>query len=114
MAKLTLILQSSVKEPPRSLDALAFAKAAVATGHTIDCVFFYRDSVNHAALPTAAENEDLIRQWETFSRQNQVSLVVCHTVAERKGMEAFHPSFEASGLTALATSIANSDRTLQF
>ncbi|RUO72942.1 sulfurtransferase complex subunit TusD [Idiomarina ramblicola] len=114
MAKLTLILQSSVKEHAQSMDALAFAKAAIATGHTITCVFFYRESVNHATFPAPTENEDLITRWDAFSQHNQVPLVVCHTVAERKGMEKFHPSFEASGLTALATAMANSDRTLQF
>lgn len=114
MAKLTLILQSSVKERAQSMNALAFAKAAIASGHTIACVFFYRESVNHAELPTPAENEDLITQWEEFSQQNHVPLVVCHTVAERKGMKKFHPSFEASGLTTLATAMATSDRTLQF
>ncbi|MDV6326835.1 sulfurtransferase complex subunit TusD [Idiomarina sp. Sol25] len=114
MAKLTLILQKSVKERAQSLDALAFAKAAIASGHTIACVFFYRESVNHAEFPTPTENEDLITQWEELSQHNQVPLVVCHTVAERKGMEKFHPSFEASGLTALATAMAASDRTLQF
>lgn len=114
MAKLTLILQSSVKERSQSMDALAFAKAAIAAGHAIACVFFYRKSVNHAAFPTPTENEDLITQWEEFSQHNQIPLVVCHTVAERKGIEKLHPSFEASGLTALAAAIANSDRTLQF
>jgi len=114
MAKLALILQSSVKERSQSNDALAFAKAAVATGHTIACVFFYRESVNHAIFPIPIENEDLITKWEDFSQQNQVPLVVCHTVAERKEIEKFHPSFEASGLTALATAMASSDRTLQF
>jgi len=114
MAKLTLILQKSVKERAQSMDALAFAKAAIASGHTIACVFFYRESVNHAEFPTPTENEDLITQWEELSQHNQVPLVVCHTVAERKGMEKFHPSFEASGLTALATAMAASDRTLQF
>lgn len=114
MAKLTLILQNSVKERAQSMNALAFAKAAIASGHTIACVFFYRESVNHAELPTPAENEDLITQWEEFIQQNHVPLVVCHTVAERKGMKKFHPSFEASGLTTLATAMATSDRTLQF
>ncbi|MGO1329170.1 MAG: DsrE family protein, partial [Idiomarina loihiensis] len=52
MAKLTLILQNSVKERTQSMNALAFAKAAITTDHTIACVFFYRESVNHAEFPT--------------------------------------------------------------
>ncbi|MDV6315170.1 sulfurtransferase complex subunit TusD [Idiomarina sp. HP20-50] len=114
MAKLTLILQSSVKEHAKSLDALAFAHASIENGHEVTCVFFYRESVNHALFPTPLEDKALVTQWENFSSQYQVPLIVCHTVAEREGIEAFHPSFEASGLTALATAVASSDRTLQF
>ncbi|MCK7458645.1 sulfurtransferase complex subunit TusD [Idiomarina aminovorans] len=114
MAKITLIIQSSAEDQPKSLEALSFARAAIKSGHEIPCVFFYRNAVNHALQPTPDQNRDLITQWEALSHQYQVPLVVCHTVAERKGIESFQPSFEPSGLTALATAIANSERTLQF
>ncbi|WP_417437000.1 sulfurtransferase complex subunit TusD [Idiomarina abyssalis] len=114
MAKITLIVQHSAEEQLKSQEALSFALAAINGGHEIACIFFYREAVNHALLATPVENKALINQWEAMSRQHNVPLVVCHTVAERKGIEEFHPSFQASGLTALATAIANSDRTLQF
>ncbi|MGM7317545.1 sulfurtransferase complex subunit TusD [Idiomarina sp. ST10R2A5] len=114
MAKITLIVQNSPEESLKSQEALSFALAAINSGHEIACVFFYREAVKHALLPTPDENRALINQWETISRHHDIPLVVCHTVAERKGIEEFHPSFQASGLTALATAIANSDRTLQF
>ncbi|MCA1767892.1 MAG: sulfurtransferase complex subunit TusD, partial [Idiomarina sp.] len=114
MAKITLIIQSSAEDHPKSLEALAFVRAAIKKGHEIPCVFFYRNAVNHALAPTPDKNKDLITLWETFSHQYQIPLEVCHTVAERKGVESFQPSFQPSGLTALATAIANSDRTLQF
>ena len=114
MAKVTLIIQSSAEDQPKSLEALAFAQALVNKGYEIPCVFFYRNAVNHALAPTPDKNRDLITQWEAFSHQYQIPLEVCHTVAERKGVESFQPSFQPSGLTALANAIANSDRTLQF
>ncbi|MGM0428887.1 MAG: sulfurtransferase complex subunit TusD [Pseudomonadota bacterium] len=114
MAKITLIIQNSAEQHLKSHEALSFALAAINSGHEIVCAFFYREAVNHALLPTPNENKALINQWEAMSHQHNVPLVVCHTVAERKGIEEFHSSFNASGLTALATAIANSDRTLQF
>ena len=114
MAKLTLIVQSSASNQKRSLDALTFAKSALEQGHEIACLFFYRQAVDHAVAQTPAENETLIQQWSDFKNQSGIPLVVCHTVAERMGIDEFHPSFEATGLTALSKAIATSDRTLQF
>ena len=114
MAKLTLILQSSASNQKRSLDALTFAKNAIKQGHEITCLFFYRQAVDHAIAQTSAENEALIQQWSDLKNQSGIPLVVCHTVAERIGIDEFHPSFEATGLTALSKAIATSDRTLQF
>lgn len=114
MAKLTLIIQSSANDRAKSVEAIQFIHAAMSSEHDIVCVFFYREAVDHALLPIPAENEELLTQWKDLSRQYEIPLVVCHTVAERQGIEDFHPGFEASGLTALAAAIANSDRTLQF
>lgn len=114
MAKLTLILQSSASNQKRSLDALTFANNAIKQGHEITCLFFYRQAVDHAVAQTPAENETLIQQWSDFKNQSGIPLVVCHTVAERIGIDEFHPSFQATGLTALSKAIATSDRTLQF
>ena len=114
MAKFTLIVQSSASNQKRSLDALTFAKNAIKQGHEITCLFFYRQAVDHAIAQTSAENEALIQQWSDFKNQSGIPLVVCHTVAERIGIDEFHPSFEATGLTALSKAIATSDRTLQF
>lgn len=114
MAKLTLILQSSASNQKRSLDALTFANNAIKQGHEITCLFFYRQAVDHAIAQISAENEALIQQWSDFKNQSGIPLVVCHTVAERIGIDKFHPSFEATGLTALSKAIATSDRTLQF
>lgn len=114
MAKLTLIIQSSANDRAKSVEAIQFIHAALNLGHEIICAFFYREAVDHAQVPTPEKNEELVTQWKSLSHQHQIPLVVCHTVAERMGVNEFHPAFEASGLTALAAAIANSDRTLQF
>ena len=114
MAKFTLIVQSSASNQKRSLDAPTFAKNALKQGHEVTCLFFYRQAVDHAVAKAPPESAELIKQWSEFKEQYQVPLVVCHTVAERIGIDKFHPSFEATGLTALSKAIATSDRTLQF
>jgi tRNA 2-thiouridine synthesizing protein D len=114
VAKLTLIVQSSASSQKRSLDALTFARSALKQGHEISCLFFYRDAVDHALAATPAANKDVIEAWTEFREQYNIPLVVCHTVAERVGIDEFHPSFDATGLTALSKAMATSDRTLQF
>lgn len=114
MAKFTLIVQSSASNQKRSLDALTFAKSALKQGHDISCLFFYRNAVDHALADIPSANKDVINAWSEFREQYNMPLVVCHTVAERVGIDEFHPSFDATGLTALSKAIATSDRTLQF
>lgn len=114
MAKLTCIIQSSAIEQSKSAEALQFIRAAAELKHDIACVFFYRDAVDHALATPLDNTRDLIEQWEALSARYAIPLVVCHTVAERKGINDFHPAFDPSGLTALAKATADSDRTLQF
>ncbi|WP_404402814.1 DsrE family protein [Idiomarina seosinensis] len=114
MSKLCLVLQRSINEPSFSERALRFAGQAVRAGHELNCVFFYRQSVDHARNNLNANGKALQQQWQSFSQQHQVPLIVCHTVAERLDINDFAEGFEDSGLTALVAAMAEADRTLQF
>ncbi|RUO77484.1 DsrE family protein [Idiomarina seosinensis] len=114
MSKLCLVLQRSINEASFSERALRFARQAVSEGHQLNCVFFYRQSVDHAQNNLNGDSKALQQQWQSFSQQSQVPLVACHTVAERLNINDFAEGFEDSGLTALVAAMAQADRTLQF
>lgn len=109
--------------------ALQFAKAALAEGHEIACVFFYREGVYNAnQLTTPASDEfDLVRAWQSLHDENGVALHICVAAALRRGVtdetEArqlglptfnLQPGFSLSGLGSLAEAVLTCDRMVQF
>lgn len=109
--------------------ALQFAKAALAEGHEIACVFFYREGVYNAnQLTTPASDEfDLVRAWQSLHDENGVALHICVAAALRRGVtdetEArqlglptfnLQPGFSLSGLGSLAEAALTCDRMVQF
>lgn len=109
--------------------ALQFAKAALAEGHEIACVFFYREGVYNAnQLATPASDEfDLVRAWQSLHDENGVALHICVAAALRRGVtdetEArqlglptfnLQPGFSLSGLGSLAEAVLTCDRMVQF
>lgn len=109
--------------------ALQFAKAALAEGHEIACVFFYREGVYNAnQLTTPASDEfDLVRAWQSLHDENGVALHICVAAALRRGItdetEArqlglptfnLQPGFSLSGLGSLAEAALTCDRMVQF
>ncbi|MFH7828910.1 sulfurtransferase complex subunit TusD [Kluyvera chengduensis] len=109
--------------------ALQFAKAAMAEGHEIACVFFYREGVYNANQLTspASDEFDLVRAWQSLHDQNGVALHICVAAALRRGVtdetEArqlglptfnLQPGFSLSGLGSLAEAALTCDRVVQF
>ena len=109
--------------------ALQFAKAALAEGHEIACVFFYREGVYNANQLTspASDEFDLVRAWQSLHDAHGVALHICVAAALRRGItdekEAaqlglpgfnLQPGFSLSGLGALAEAALTCDRTVQF
>lgn len=109
--------------------ALQFAKAALAEGHEIACVFFYREGVYNANQLTspASDEFDLVRAWQSLHDQNGVALHICVAAALRRGVtdetEArqlglptfnLQPGFSLSGLGSLAEAALTCDRMVQF
>ncbi|MBI2381126.1 MAG: sulfurtransferase complex subunit TusD [Gammaproteobacteria bacterium] len=109
--------------------AYRFACAAVAGGHAVSRVFFYRDGVLAGSwLPALPADEvDLGARWRAFAELNGVELVVCVAAALRRGVlnaeEAerwerdghnLAPGFELSGLGQLVESLIEADRVVEF
>lgn len=109
--------------------ALLFARAALAEGHEIACVFFYREGVYNANQLTspASDEFDLVRAWQSLHDTHGVALHICVAAALRRGVtdetEAgqlglptfnLQPGFSLSGLGALAEAALTCDRMVQF
>lgn len=114
MSQLCIVLQSSVHKHHQSKRALRFCQQLMQQRHKINCLFFYRQAVDHASTDIENEALEIQRQWQAFAKQYDIPLVVCHTVAERKGLNGFAERFDDAGLTALVSAMASADRTLQL
>ncbi len=113
----------------QSLRALKFAQAVIDEGHTILGVFFYREGVLNAnqLISPATDELNLHRSWCIFAKENNVSLHVCvsaaqrrgildKTLAEQSGFAQFNgsESFAMSGLGQLSELLLNASRIMQF
>ena len=109
--------------------ALQFALAALAEGHEIACVFFYREGVYNANQLTspASDEFDLVRAWQSLHDTHGVALHICVAAALRRGvsdetqaaqlglpMFNLQPGFLLSGLGSLAEAALTCDRMVQF
>lgn len=73
---------------PASRRALRFAEAALAGGHEIVRLFFYRDGVYNASSSVVAPQDELdtAGQWRSFIERHQLDGVVCIAAALRRGV----------------------------
>lgn len=109
--------------------AWLFARALLAQGHELACVFFYQEGVGNANRLTcpASDEFDLVRAWQQLHDRHGVALHICVAAALRRGItdEAqisqpdlnvanLQPGFTLSGLGALAQASLSCDRMVQF
>jgi len=94
--------------------AYQFCKAALATGHQIQRVFFYHDGVNNASRLTEPPQDDrhIVNRWSKLAADHKVDLVVCVAAALRRGIkdENLAAGFRISGLGQLIESSIQADR----
>ncbi|WP_043316097.1 sulfurtransferase complex subunit TusD [Microbulbifer sp. HZ11] len=125
----TLVVYGAPHSAQGAGTALRFAKAVLASGHSIFRVFFYGDGIhNGSALATPPQDEqDLLRQWQALQQSHQLDLTVCIAAAQRRGVlsesEAnrlerpaanLADGFTLAGLGQLAEATALSDRLVSF
>lgn len=109
--------------------ALRFADAALAAGHRLERVFFYRDGVGHAnVLRTPPQDEiNELPGWQALAREHGTELIVCIAAALRRGVldadeaarqekpsQNLAEGFTLSGLGQLAEATLLADRVISF
>ncbi len=85
--KFAIALLSGAQDPA-ARSALEFARAVMASGHSINRLFFYRDAVQLASsLGVQPQDEsDLAAEWRQFIQQHELDAVVCIAAALRRGV----------------------------
>ena len=98
--------------------AYRFTVAALAKGHEIYRVFFYKDGVNNANKLSDPQTDDrnLVSLWSELSQENDIDLVVCVAAALRRGIkeEIVKDGFRISGLGQLVEAGIQADRLVVF
>jgi tRNA 2-thiouridine synthesizing protein D len=127
--KFALLVTAAPYSQQGAATALRFARAAIASGHSIGRVFFYRDGVHNAsALAIAPQDEQNIPQaWQQFCKEHQIDAVTCVSAAIKRGIvdaresqrHALHTANLAApmvigGLGQLTDAIIDCDRLMTF
>ncbi|HSG60410.1 MAG TPA: sulfurtransferase complex subunit TusD [Pseudomonadales bacterium] len=125
----TLVIYSAPITSRAPYQALAFARAWLATGHTIERVFFYADGVFTGAASSAPPRDefDAHREWQQMALAHNLDLVLCISAALRRGVIDTHEAtrfqrpvhnlgdgFRLGGLGELVEATLRSDRTVSF
>lgn len=114
--RIDLLVQSAPLATPAAKNALEFSRAAVAAGHEVGRVFFYKDAVA-IGNRFADDKRGLRAAWIDFGSRHGAELVLCVSAAERRGVVAEHTlaeGFLVRGLGVLVETMAESDRLVSF
>ena len=97
--------------------AYGFARAAVASGHSIYRVFLYHEAVCVVA-PEFEAAPGLIGEWVAFAREQGIELTACVSAAERRGILTgqgeVRDGIVIVGLGQFADCLLRADRTIHF
>lgn len=125
----SLLILSSPFSGDCSRTAAAFARCAIARGHTVHRVFFLdTGTLASAANSVSAQDEDTaLQSWAELADLHSVELAICITSALKHGMldqteadrnkcpsPTMDPAFTVSGLGQLVDAYASSDRLITF
>ena len=109
--------------------AAGFALSAIASGHSIQRVFFLDDGVycGTASAVFPQDEADRLQPWLQLAREHAVELVLCVSSALRRGMldpteaerhekaaATVHPAFCIGGLGQLVEAVNQCDRLITF
>lgn len=86
--KYVLQVNSAPYANQAGLEAYQFIQAALAAGHEILRVFFYKDGIYHALRHATPPDDELqlTRLWSELAVQHAIDLVVCISAAQRRGL----------------------------
>jgi tRNA 2-thiouridine synthesizing protein D len=127
--KFAIVVHGAPYSSQACLSALKFAKAVLASGHSINRVFFYHDGVHTAnRLIAPPQDEALVsEQWQELGSGNNIELIACIASCLRRGVldeteaDRYDKSgsniatgFTISGLGQLIDASINADRIVTF
>ena len=127
--KFAIVVHSAPYTSEGAHSALRFCQAALAAGHEIYRLFFFRDGVhNLTSLSVVAQDEQNLQdQWSQLISENGIDAVACVTSALKRGIlndeeakryekESASLSEHASiaGLGQLVDATLNADRVVNF
>lgn len=129
MLSYALLVHAAPYSEQGALSALRFAQAAVAQGHRVSSVFFYRDGVHNASTLMAPPQDEvhLAEGWRALAQEHGTELLVCIAASLRRGLmnaeegvrhgrEAHNlePPFVLTGLGQLVDAMQANDRVITF
>ena len=127
--KFALAVHGAPYSSQASTTALRFARAALASGHSVHRVFFYHDGVHAASALAVPPQDEPSPQpgWVTLAEAHGIELAVCIAAALKRGVvnqgeqqryelggSNVHPAFAIVGLGQLLEAIATTDRFITF
>lgn len=98
------------------LSALRFARAALAAGHRIGRVFFYKDAVAVGSR-FHSDEDGARRDWAALASERGFELAICIAAGARRGIvegESVQPGFAIVGLGQLIEAMEEADRLVAF
>ena len=127
--KFAIVVHGAPYSSEACLSALKFAKAVLASGHSINRVFFYHDGVHTANRLIAPPQDEapVSEQWQELGSGNNIELIACIASCLRRGVldeteaDRYDKSgsniateFTISGLGQLIDASINADRIVTF
>ncbi len=127
--KFALLVNSTPYQHQAADTAYQFAKAALAEGHTILCIFFNQDGVYNASRLSVPPQDDrhIVKRWSMMAAEHQVELLLCSASALRRGIldqdearrnaidaDNLAPGFRIAGLAQLVDAGIEADRLVSF
>ena len=113
--RINLLVQNAPFATSALPNALRFARAALAGGHVIDRVFFYKEAV--VIGNRFASDEDGVRAgWVALAAEGGFELAICIAAAARRGIVAdtLADGFAIVGLGQLIEAMETGDRLVGF
>lgn len=127
--KFALLITAAPFSQQGAQTALRFARAAIAGGHCIERVFFFRDGVHNASqLAVVPQDESNIpAEWQALCQNEKIDAVVCVSAALKRGIadtreQQRHslsacniaPGMVIAGLGQLVDMLTTADRVITF
>ena len=114
--RINLLVQGAPFSTAAAQSACAFARAALAAGHSVGSVFFYKDA---AAIGNRFATDDAgVRDgWKALAAEGGFELMVCISAAGRRGVienESVADGFAIVGLGQLIGAMEECDRLVTF